>query len=251
MQPSEFWPAEYRQNSELKVRATALLHCAQVLGALTFSLSLGACSGESWKEESLQPDGSTIIVTRSVERGGRHEIGQEPPIKTQSISFNLPGSNEKIIWQDNFSEDLGAASFLPKMLGVSKGVAYLLASPMGCLAHNKWGRPNPPYVIFKHADKQWVRVDLSELPTEFKVPNLVPSNPDVEAKKTGESPVSAKTIASMVSEYQQPEFKAILREKLPETKMLADCEVREQYKGRWILPNDPIARQFIDSQEKK
>jgi hypothetical protein len=200
--------------STIFVWRSVLLRLGHLVGALAITLSVGACSQNSWKEEALQPDGSTIIVTRTVDRGGRHEVGQKPPIKTQSIEFNLPSSNEKIVWQDNFSEDLGGASFLPKLVGVSNGQAYLLATPMGCLSYNKWGRPNPPYVIFKYIDKQWNRVDLKEFPLEFKAPNLVPSNPDVDAKKTGESPVSAKTIANMVSEYQQPELKGILREKV-------------------------------------
>lgn len=177
-------------------------------------MALSACSEASWKEEALQPDGSKIIVTRTVDRGGRHEIGQEPPIKTQSIAFTMPSSNQKVSWQDQFSEDLGGASFLPKLLGVNNGAAYLLASPMGCLAYNKWGRPNPPYVVFKYSGERWARVELKELPLEFKIPNLISSNPDVEAQKTGESPVSAKTIANMVSDYQQPENKTILREKI-------------------------------------
>jgi hypothetical protein len=32
--------------------------------------------GTSWKEEVLLHDGSTILVDRSVVRGGRHEIGR-------------------------------------------------------------------------------------------------------------------------------------------------------------------------------
>ena len=162
-------------NMKFKLHIPAWLRHSRLVAVFALSLSLGACSGDSWKEEALQPDGSTIIVTRTVDRGGRHEVGQEPPIKTQSIEFNLPSSNEKVVWRDNFSEDLGGASFLPKLLGVRKGEAYLLASPMGCLSYNKWDRPNPPYVVFKYASKQWDRVDLKELPLEFKTPNLVPS----------------------------------------------------------------------------
>jgi hypothetical protein len=208
-----------------------LLRHGHLLGVLVFSLSLGACSGDSWKEEALQPDGSTIIVTRTVERGGRHEIGQPGSYVHQTLSFKMPASGQAVEWVDALSPDLGNSSFLPKLLGVSKGVAYLLASPMGCLSYNKWGRPNPPYVIFKYINKQWDRVELKELPLEFRTPNLVPSNPDVEARKTGESPVSAKTIAIMVSEYQQPERKSILREKInydPEC-----ISMSSNGKGRW------------------
>lgn len=194
--------------------STRLLRTGHFVGALALSLSLGACSGDSWKEEALQPDGSVIIVTRTTERGGRHEIGQQGAFIHQTLSFNIPGSGQKIEWVDALSPDLGNSSFLPMLLGVSKGAAYLLATPMGCLSYNKWGRPNPPYVIYKYTNKQWDRVALKELPVEFKAPNLLQSSPDIDSKKTGESPVSAKTIAGMLGDYQQPEYKTILREPL-------------------------------------
>lgn len=123
------------------------------LAAVTFcaaaNASLFGLDGANWKEEALQHDGKKIIVERSVERGGRHEIGQKPPYKEQRLAFTLPTTGEHVVWTDNFSEDVGSANFLPMLLDVSHGEAYLVASPMGCLSYNKWGRPNPPYVIFK------------------------------------------------------------------------------------------------------
>ena len=47
------------------------------------------------------------------------------------------------------------------------------------------------------------------------------------------------------------ERSGILREPLPEARLLAECELRVLYKGHWILPNDPIARKFIDWQAKE
>ncbi len=47
-----------------------------MMGALPFG-------GNSWKEEVLLHDGSKIIVERTVERGGRHEVGQKPSYKEQ------------------------------------------------------------------------------------------------------------------------------------------------------------------------
>ena len=228
-----------------KIQNTSLsfVNPGMLLLAALASFALSACSGDSWKEEALQPDGSSIIVTRTTERGGAHEVGQKGAYIHQTLSFKMPGSGQKIEWVDALSEDLGNSSFLPMLLGVSKGEAYLLAKPMGCLSYNKWGRPNPPYVIFKHVTNQWNRVDLKELPLEFKVPNLIQSSPDIDSKKTGESPVSAKTIASMVTEYKQPEFKAILREPLPEQML---CEKMVYYKCGWISPESDFGKQFMD-----
>lgn len=186
--------------------------------ALTFGTCLSACAGlpglgsTSWKEEALLHDGRKIIVSRTVERGGRHEIGQQPPIKEQSIRFTLPGTNELVTWEDAFSQDIGGAAFLPMTLGISDGIAYLVVKPMGCLSYNKWGRPNPPYVIFKYQNSRWSNINIQGLPIDIKTPNLISSSPDDFAKKSRESIISSETIKAFTAEYKQPESKTILRE---------------------------------------
>ena len=165
----------------------------------------------SWKEEVLLHDGSKVIVDRSVARGGRHEIGQEPPIKEQSLAFTHPNTNERVTWEDKFTEDVGGANFLPMQLELRKDVAYLVAHPMGSLSYIKWGNPNPPYVLFKYQNKKWSRITLQELPAEFKTPNLVFSSPDREAHKAGQRIVSAETIKHLYEDYKQPEYKTIVR----------------------------------------
>lgn len=117
----------------------------------TFSLNASAAwfgfGGANWKEEVLLHDGRKIVVERHVERGGRHEIGQIPDYVEQSLSFTLPESGERVVWKDHFSEDIGSSSFLPMLVDIYQGVAYVAATNMGCLSYNKWGRPNPPYVV--------------------------------------------------------------------------------------------------------
>jgi hypothetical protein len=183
------------------------------------SLSAGAgflgFGGTSWKEEVLLHDGSKIIVSRSVERGGRHEVGQSPPIREQSLNFVLPSINQRITWKSEFSEDVGLADFQPLLLDIFQGTAYVVTHPVGCLAYNKWGRPNPPYVIFKYEGKEWKRIPLQELPAEIKTPNLIFSSPDSVAKQIPQSPISAETIKAQYEGYKQPEYKTILREPLP------------------------------------
>ena len=122
---------------------------AILLMILGGGMSACAMGGTSWKEEVLLHDGQKIIVERSVERGGRHEIGQKPPYKEQSLVFTMPISNETITWEDHYSEDVGSANFLPMLLDISKGTPYLVVNPVGCLSYNKWGRPNPPYVYLQ------------------------------------------------------------------------------------------------------
>lgn len=110
---------------------------------------------------------------------------------------------------------------------------YLVAKPMGCLSYNKWGRPNPPYVIFRFEDKEWERVSLRELPKETKAPNLISSSPDTEVERLGKRYVDAETIQRFTNEIRQPENKAILREPLPG--IGEQCRVEySNGKGTWL-----------------
>lgn len=194
--------------------------------------------GTSWKEEVLLHDGSKIVVERSVERGGRHEIGQQPPIKEQSLVFNFPAVNERITWKSGYSEDVGLADFMPLLLDILQGSAYMVTAPVGCLSYNKWGRPNPPYVIFKYQGKEWQRIPLQELPTEIKTPNLIFSSPDIEVEKTGKSFITAEMIKQLINDYKQPEYKTILREALPNGGGITSCEVLVHYKCGWGAPGE-------------
>jgi hypothetical protein len=84
------------------------------------------------------------------------------------------------------------------------------------LSYNKWGRPNPPYVIFRYDNKAWTRVTLQELPVEIKAPNLIQSEPDATAERIKKNPVPAETIREIIARYPQPEYRSILREPLPQ-----------------------------------
>ena len=174
--------------------------------------------GTSWKEEVLLHDGSKIIVKRSVERGGRHELGQQPPIKEQSLTFNMPKTDELITWKSEFSEDIGLADFQPLLLDMFQGITYVVTHPVGCLSYNKWGRPNPPYVIFKYQNKVWQRITMQELPTEIKTPNIIFGSPDNHAEEIGKSLITAETIQGINSTLTQSEYRTILREALPREK---------------------------------
>lgn len=167
--------------------------------------------GTSWKEEALLHDGGKVIVERSVERKGRHEIGQLLAYTKQTLTFTNPATGKSVAWEDRVTEDLGTSSFLPMALDIYQGTAYLVVTPMGCLAYNKWGRPNPPYVVFRHQGKAWERVPLQELPLETKTPNLIASSPDTEVERLGERMVDAATIKRLNAEFRQPEYKSILR----------------------------------------
>ena len=184
---------------------------------LTLGASMSACAKNtfSWKEEVLLHDGSKIIVKRSQSYGGRHEIGQTPPIKEQTITFTAPGTNKAITWKSEYGEDIGRSNFILLALHILKDTPYIVASPNLCLSYSKWGRPNPPYVFFKYDSKAWERIALAELPTEFQEINLVVSTKVEEETITANPLVSAELVKKLNGSLEQPEYKTILREPLP------------------------------------
>jgi len=232
-------------------RWMTILGAILAMGTVTSAdAGLFGLGGTSWKEEVLLHDGQKIIVERTLERGGRHEIGQRSGATNETLSFTMPGTNQSVTWNDKYSEDIGSSNFNLIMLEIANGSAYLVASPMGCMSYNKWGRPNPPYVVFKYQSTAWLRIPLPELPTELVQPNLVISSPDSAAENASGGVVSAETIARLNGRARQPEYQTILREALPQDRITQLCEERVLYKGLWILPNDPVARKFIDQHKR-
>lgn len=213
----------------------------QVIIALLFSIGgvstnafgFFGLGGTTWKEEAVQPDGTKIIVERTVFRKGRHEFGQRPPIGSHTLSFLMPGTGLRLKWEDAYSKDVGSANFAPMLLGVWQGRAYVLVSPMGCLAYNKWGRPNPPYVVFRYEGSEWKRIALADLPSEFKLPNLIISSPDEEAVKSEARIIPAEMITQMNQGFGENEYKRILRE--PNKNAGNGC-IRTDYYGKagWL-----------------
>lgn len=230
-------------------KRTTIKKWAATISLMILGVGMSACAmgGASWKEEVLLHDGTKLIADRSIERGGRHEIGQPPPIKEQGLSFSMPGTGQEITWEDHFSEDVGSANFLPMLLDISNGAAYLVAAPMGCLSYNKWGRPNPPYVIFKYQGKEWRRIPLQELPAGIKQPNMLHASPDaVAARSAKDGVVPATAIRKENEEYRQPEYKTILREALPESALCPDWN-----SPRYRSPKAPLPMKPLDDQGKK
>lgn len=220
---------------------------------LMMATSMSACASTSWKEEVLLHDGGKMIVERSQSYGGQTEPGKGAPIKEQTITFTLPGSGKTLSWTSEYSEDVGRANFNLLALHISNGTPYLITTPNLCLAYNKWGRPNPPYVFFKYDGNAWQRIALAELPAAFKNINLVINTKREDeikslASKTGYVP--AEGVQQINSSLTQPENKTILRGALPKERINAMCMEMILYKGSWIMPNDPVARRMLDQNSK-
>lgn len=205
--------------------------------------------GASWQEEVLLHDGNKLVVERSVTRGGPHEIGQLGSYTKETFAFKHPVTGKVITWEDKATPALRTSNFLPMALDIYQDTVYLVANPMGCPAYNTWGRPNPPYVIFKYKENAWERIPLQELPSETKALNLISSSPDTEIERLGKRFIDAETIKRINSEHSQPYFKAILREPLSKEVLEQMCMEMVLYKGSWVMPNDPIARKIIDQRK--
>jgi hypothetical protein len=214
--------------------ARALLAVGLIV-ALTACAGAGALGmgGDTWQEEVLLHDGRKMVVERYTLRGGRHEVGQKGDYIAQTMRFTPPGSSKAIEWQDQRSADLGNSSFLPMAVEVVRGTPYIVANTMGCLAYNKWGRPNPPYVVFKHEANTWQRIALTDLPPEVKTPNLVQSMPDLIAAQEPGRFVTAARIAQIVADYRDPKYRTILREAMSDGG--SSCRLQfSNGKGLWL-----------------
>jgi len=230
----------------------ALMISTTLLGACMSTTAIGA--GDSWKEEVLLHDGQKMMVERSQTYGGRSEPGQPPPAREVTIRFKPPGAPNSITWTSKYGDELGRTNFNLLALHIKQGTPYLVTEPNLCLSYNKWGRPNPPYVVFKHDAGTWQRIAVSELPAEFKTINMIVNNSrlyEIAESSKSAGYVTADAVMKINSSLRQPEFKTILREPLPKARIEAMCDEMVLYNGSWILPNDPAAKKFIDSQNSR
>lgn len=235
-------------------KRTKMKHWLLGISLMILGGGMNACAmGDktSWKEEVLLHDGKKIIVERSQTYGGRHEVGQSAPIREHTISFRLPNSNKTLTFKSEYSEDVGRANLNLLALHIRNGTPYIVAEPNLCLAYNKWGRPNPPYVLFKHYGKTWHRISMTALPAEFKSINLIVNNgreEDIDRAAIGLGYISGEGVMKINSSLEQPEYKTILRE--PYSKAAAGCVEMVYYKGAWVGPGDSIGKQMMDRKAK-
>ncbi len=229
------------------------------LAALIVVIELSACAvgralpfgGESWHEEVQLHDGRTLVVERMVQRGGRHEVGQPPPIKEQTIVFTLPGSKTRVTWTSEYGEDIGRTNFVLLAVHVLNGTPYLVTEPNLCLSYNKWGRPNPPYVVFKYDGTAWQRIPLVDLPTEFSTLNVAISlDSGIVQKMIKRGLVPVEEIQKLNRSLPQPEYQTLLREpvKLGAEGSAVNCEEMIHYKCGWFgtSPDGKFNKEFAD-----
>jgi hypothetical protein len=185
---------------------------------LALVVSTGAYAGlfghtMSWKEEVLLHDGSKIIVERHYNLGGYPAIeSQERAALDVTVTFTLPGTNKKLTWKTNYNQSQTEPNSLQLIrLDVVKGVPYIATYPAGCIAYNKWGRPNPSQILFKYENDQWQRITLAEFPSELfnTQANVIVGKP---AAKLLKSFYTVEGVNAENHDISTPEYKTILRE---------------------------------------
>lgn len=205
---------------------------------LMMGVSMSAFSSTAtWKEEVLLHDGSKIIVTRSQIREGRHEIGQGLPIKEHTVTFAVPGTSKTIAWKSD-DQDFNGLGLHLILLDFIDGMPYIATHPAGCLAYNKWGRPNPPYVFFKY-DGQWKQIPLAEFPEAFKHLNVVVSTyeeSDIKEKASKSGIVTVDSVDEINSDLKQEELRGIVRAEVKSA--TTDCP--DYSSPRYSSPKAPL-----------
>lgn len=181
---------------------------------MTMSADAGLLNySKSWKEEVYVNDGRVIVIERFFNLGRYRGIeSRERAELDQTITFTRPGTNKSISWKTEYRDDIPEPNSLtPLLLDVVGGVPYLATSPAGCIAYNKWGRPNPPYILFKYINDAWQRITLEEFPPMLARSNVLPI-PDTRLLKPYYT--KEETKAEWEDGNRSAHAKTILREAL-------------------------------------
>jgi hypothetical protein len=179
---------------------------------LMMGVSMTACS-KDWKEEVLLHDGKKIIVERVQNLGNRPTWeSRERAILDETITFSLPGTSQKIVWSMSFRDDVPDQNGVNVvLLGIVNNVPYIAGYPAGCIAYNKWKRPNPPQILFKYEAGQWKRITLEEFPSQLVQANVIVGGPPAEGIK---SFYSAEQVDAENHDIDEIAYKSIVRSPL-------------------------------------
>ena len=175
----------------------------------------------SWKEEVKLHDGQIIVAERFYNLGGYPTLdSHDRSALDETVTFNLPDS-KSIVWKTDFKDTEPEPNSLNLILfDVVKGVPYIAAYPAGCIAYNKWKRPNPPQILFKYEGDQWKRIILEEFPLELKEANVIVGRPDVRIAK---SFYTVEGVNAENHDIHASEYKTILREAVKNGSGVTSC----------------------------
>lgn len=156
------------------------------ISILMGGVTMNACATDTmkWKEEVVLHDGKTLVVARTKTLGGYPTVdSRDRQTLNMTMTFTVPDTNREATWKSDFGRG-NEDNLNLLMLDFVNGVPYIATYPAGCLAYNKWGRPNPFYVFFKY-DNAWKKISLQEFPPELKETNVVVGGPTVKERGSG------------------------------------------------------------------
>jgi hypothetical protein len=208
---------------------------------------LGLGGSTSWKEEVLLHEGSKIVVERFYHLGGKRTLdSREQRNLDETVSFSLPGSDKKITWQTDFRDSKPEPNSLNLLvLDIVNGTPYIATYAVGCIAYNKWQRPNPPYIFFKYDGNNWQQIPLEKFPAEISKVNVIVGRPPAELLKPF---YTTEQVKEQNRNLHEEIFKTIVRTPLKTGSLGVGCEELIYYKGEWISPGDSIGRRMMDKQ---
>jgi hypothetical protein len=133
----------------------------------------------------LLHDGTKIVIERLYHLGGKPSLDSHEQRKLdETVTFTLPGTNKKITWKTDFRDSKPEPNNIHLLvLDIVNGTPYIATTPFGCIAYNKWKRPNPPYIFFKYDGNDWQRIPLEEFPAKISKVNVIVSRPPAELQK--------------------------------------------------------------------
>lgn len=227
---------------------------------VVFSISISGCataSSTSWKEEVLLHDGRKIIVQRKDIHDSSlpHEIGQGAPLAEHITIFSIPDSNQSVTWRSNNRSRSEPDNLDLMVLDFVNGVPHAAAGITRCIAYNRWGRPNPPYVFFKYDGKVWQRISQEEFPAEFKEPNVMVGGYDqysLTAEERDASVLTAGTVRKVnKAAGRSPESYTVIREPM-KTGIPVNCGEMVRFEGKWASPSyvERTIKQRVDAEKR-
>lgn len=193
-----------------------------------------------WKEEVLLHDGSKIIAERRYNLGGYPGLDAHERVPLdETVIFKLP-NNKNVIWKNEFRDSVPEPNSLNHFrFDIVNGVPYLATYPAGCIAYNKWGRPNPPQILFKYENDQWERITLAELP-----PVLVGATANVIVGRPATSLLkpfyTVEAVNAKNAPISTPEYKTILREPVKGGEGITSCPDFNSQQYRSFKPPLPM-----------
>lgn len=196
---------------------------------------LGIGGHLKWREEVLLHDGSKIIVQRWQKRFNVYTLEKSSLIQRQSLSFTHPKTKENIVWKSGPTEGINTINLTLIALHIKDNTSYIITRPYGCFAHNKWGRPNPPYVIFRYEDEKWKRIPLEALPLEFSNNNLIMSIDEIDEKEILRGPnlISAEMVKKRNDRDYRAIYKSIVRSPIPQIGPEGCSKMMYEGRGVW------------------